>query len=107
MSAPSAEAGKALFTKPCGGAAPTEAQWPELNSEDVPFTDPTQEKQGFKAHLSAQQELINRCAEVILKPADHAISGDVAFIECTMGPKSGLWNLSIQVPAVCASTATG
>ena len=48
MSAPSAEAGKALFTKPCGGAAPTEAQWPELNSEDVPFTDPTQRSRASK-----------------------------------------------------------
>lgn len=62
MSAPSAEAGKALFTKPCGCAAPTEAQWPELNSEDLPFTDPPKEQPSFKAHLSAQQELINRCA---------------------------------------------
>ena len=103
MSASSAEAVKALFTKSYGGAAPTEAQWPELNSEDVPFTDPP----SFKAYLSAQQELINRCAEVMLKPPDHGISGDLGFIECTMGPKIRAMEFVYPMPAVCASTAMG
>ncbi|RCL53674.1 MAG: nuclear transport factor 2 family protein [Synechococcus sp. MED-G71] len=87
MSAPDAEALQALFTKPYGEAAPTEAQWRELYADDVHFTDPTQEKQGIKAYLEAQDGLIKRCDDVMLKASDLAISGNVAFIEWTMGLK--------------------
>ena len=87
MSAPSAEDLAALFTKPYGAPAPSEAQWREFYCDDVHFTDPTQEKHGIKAYLTAQENLINRCDDVMLMPADVAISGNVAFIEWTMGLK--------------------
>lgn len=78
---------RALFTKPYGAPAPSEAQWRALYAEDVHFQDPTQERQGIAAYLAAQEGLVRRCDDVYLTPAEIAIDGDVAFVEWEMGLK--------------------
>lgn len=78
---------KALFTKPYGTPPPNEEQWRTLYAEDVHFQDPTQERQGIKAYIEAQEDLIRRCEDVVLTPAAVAIEGDAAFIEWEMGLK--------------------
>ena len=75
-----------LFTKPYGMPAPTEEQWRELYDENVRFKDPTQERQGIKAYVEAQDGLMRRCDDVYLNPAAIAIEGDIAFVE---------WELSL------------
>lgn len=77
----------ALFTKPYGSPAPSEAQWRALYAEDVHFQDPTQEKQGIAAYLAAQEGLMRRCDDVLLKPLAVAIDGDTGFVEWEMGLK--------------------
>lgn len=77
----------ALFTKPYGAPAPSEAQWRALYADDVHFQDPTQEKQGIAAYLAAQEGLIRRCDDVYLKPLAVAIEGSTAFVEWEMGLK--------------------
>lgn len=84
---PNRERLQQLFDKPYGQPAPTEAQWREFYAEGVHFIDPTQEKQGLKAYLDAQEGLVKRCDDVMLKPAALAIEGDVAFVEWTLGLK--------------------
>ncbi len=84
---PSRQRLEQLFDKPYGSAAPTENQWREFYAEGVHFIDPTQEKQGLKAYLDAQEGLVKRCDDVMLKPAALAIEGDVAFVEWTLGLK--------------------
>ena len=72
---PSRERLEQLFDKPYGSPAPTEGQWREFYAEGVHFIDPTQEKQGLKAYLDAQEGLVKRCDDVMLKPAALAIEG--------------------------------
>jgi hypothetical protein len=78
---------RALFTKPYGSPAPSEAQWRELYASDVHFQDPTQERQGLTAYLEAQEGLIKRCDDVFLEPGAVAIEANTAFIEWRMGLK--------------------
>ena len=78
---------RALFTKPYGAPAPSEAQWRQAYSEDVVFEDPTQKQQGLKAYLEAQEGLLRRCDDVLLKPGAIAIDGNTAFVEWEMGLK--------------------
>ena len=58
---PSHERLEQLFDKPYGQVAPTEDQWRAFYAEGVHFIDPTQEKQGLKAYLEAQEGLVKRC----------------------------------------------
>lgn len=78
---------RALFTKPYGAPAPTGQQWREAYSEDVVFEDPTQKKKGLKAYLDAQEGLLRRCDDVLLKPLAIACDGNTAFVEWEMGLK--------------------
>jgi hypothetical protein len=78
---------RALFTKPYGAPAPTEAQWREFYADDVHFQDPTQEKQGIAAYLAAQEGLVKRCDDTYLTPFAIAVTGDTAFVEWEMGLK--------------------
>jgi len=63
---------RALFSKPYGAPAPTEAQWRAMYADDVHFQDPTQNKQGIAASLT---------------PGAMAVEGDTAFVEWEMGLK--------------------
>ena len=76
---------RALFTKPYGSPAPSEAQWRAAYAPDVHFQDPTQEHQGIDAYIKAQEGLLKRCDDVFLAPGGLAIDGEFAFIEWTMG----------------------
>lgn len=78
---------RALFTKPYGAPGPTPEQWRAVYDEAVHFTDPTQERQGLEAYITAQEGLLQRCDDVVLVPGAVALSGDVAFVEWTMGLK--------------------
>ena len=78
---------RALFTKPYGASGPTPEQWRAVYAEYVHFTYPTQERQGLAAYIAAQEGLLQRCDDVFLEPGAVAISGDVAFVEWTMGLK--------------------
>ena len=78
---------QALFTKPYGAPAPSEAQWRQAYAEDVHFQDPTQERQGITAYLEAQEGLLKRCDDVYLTPGAVAIAGNTAFVEWEMGLK--------------------
>jgi hypothetical protein len=78
---------KALFTKPYGAPAPTAEQWRAVYDEAVHFQDPTQEKQGIDAYITAQEGLMRRCDDVFLEPGAVALSGETAFVEWTMGLK--------------------
>ena len=78
---------RALFTKPYGAPAPTEAEWRAAYAEDVHFQDPTQEHHGLAAYIKAQEGLLQRCDGVYLKPAALAIDGDTAFVEWETGLK--------------------
>ena len=78
---------RALFTKPYGAPGPTPEQWRALYDGAVHFTDPTQERQGLEAYIVAQEGLLQRCDDVFLEPGAVALSGDVAFVEWTMGLK--------------------
>jgi len=64
-----------------------EQQWREAYSEDVVFEDPTQKKKGLKAYLDAQEGLLRRCDDVLLKPLAIACDGNTAFVEWEMGLK--------------------
>ena len=77
----------ALFTKPYGAPAPSEDQWRALYSEDVVFEDPTQKQKGLKAFLDAQEGLLRRCDDVMVKPGALALEGKTAFVEWEMGLK--------------------
>lgn len=78
---------RALFSKPYGAPAPSEAQWREFYADDVHFQDPTQEQRGIKAYLAAQEGLLKRCDDTFLEPGAIAIDGDTAFVEWRMGLK--------------------
>ena len=78
---------RALFTKPYGAPAPSEAQWRAAYSDNVVFEDPTQKHQGLDAYLAAQEGLLRRCDDVLLKPLAIAIDGNTAFVEWEMGLK--------------------
>ena len=78
---------KALFTKPYGQSAPTESQWRELYDEQVCFKDPTQERQGIKAYIEAQDGLMKRCDDIYLIPGEILINETTAFVEWEMGLK--------------------
>ena len=78
---------RALFSKPYGAPAPSEQQWREAYSEDVVFEDPTQKQKGLKAYLAAQEGLLSRCDDVLLKPLAIACDGHTAFVEWEMGLK--------------------
>ena len=78
---------KALFTKPYGQSGPTESQWRELYDEQVCFKDPTQERQGIKAYIEAQDGLMKRCDDIYLIPGEILINETTAFIEWEMGLK--------------------
>ena len=82
-----ADALRALFTKPYGAPAPSEAQWRQAYAPEVHFQDPTQEHHGIDAYLKAQEGLVKRCDDVYLIPGAVAISGDTAFVEWEMGLK--------------------
>ena len=76
---------RALFTKPYGAPAPSDAQWRAAYADTVHFQDPTQEHHGIEAYLKAQEGLLKRCDDVMLRPEAVAISGDTAFVEWEMG----------------------
>jgi len=76
---------RALFTKPYGAEAPTAEQWRALYADEVHFQDPTQERWGIAAYLEAQEGLLRRCDDVMLRPLCMAIEGDTAFVEWEMG----------------------
>ena len=78
---------KALFTKPYGSPGPSAEQWRAVYDAKVHFQDPTQEKQGIEAYITAQEGLIRRCDDVFLVPGAVALSGETAFVEWTMGLK--------------------
>jgi hypothetical protein len=78
---------RALFTKPYGAPGPTPEQWRAVYDENVHFTDPTQERQGLEAYIAAQEGLLQRCDDVFLEADAVALSGDLAFVEWTMGLK--------------------
>jgi len=78
---------RALFTKPYGAPGPTPEQWRAVYDQNVHFTDPTQERQGLEAYIAAQEGLLQRCDDVFLEADAVAHSGDVAFVEWTMGLK--------------------
>ncbi|MDA0716587.1 MAG: nuclear transport factor 2 family protein [Cyanobacteria bacterium] len=78
---------RALFNKPYGAPSPSEAEWLKLYADDVHFSDPTQERDGFGAFLKAQEELIKRCDDVYVKPGTIAVEAESAFVEWEMGLK--------------------
>ena len=78
---------KLLFTKSYGQSGPTPDQWKAIYANNVHFIDPTQERHGIDAYILAQNNLIQRCDDVYLKPHAIALNNDVAFIEWTMGLK--------------------
>ena len=78
---------RALFSKPYGAPAPSEQQWRDAYSEDVVFEDPTQKQKGLNAYLAAQEGLVRRCDDVLLKPLAIACDGPTAFVEWEMGLK--------------------
>ena len=78
---------KLLFTKSYGQSGPTSDQWKAIYANNVHFIDPTQERHGIDAYILAQNNLIQRCDDVYLKPHAIALNDDVAFIEWTMGLK--------------------
>ena len=78
---------KLLFTKSYGQSGPTPDQWKDIYANNVHFIDPTQERHGIDAYILAQNNLIQRCDDVYLKPHAIALNDDVAFIEWTMGLK--------------------
>jgi len=78
---------RALFTKPYGAPAPTEAEWQAAYAPDVHFQDPTQEHHGLEAYIRAQEGLLKRCDGVYLKAGAIAMAGDTAFVEWEMGLK--------------------
>ena len=78
---------KLLFTKSYGQSGPTLDQWKSIYANNVHFIDPTQERHGIDAYILAQNNLIQRCDDVYLKPHAIALNDDVAFIEWTMGLK--------------------
>ena len=78
---------KLLFTKSYGQSGPTPDQWKAIYANNVHFIDPTQERHGIDAYILAQNNLIQRCDDVYLKPHAIALNDDVAFIEWTMGLK--------------------
>ena len=78
---------KRLFTKSYGQSGPTPNQWKVIYSNNVHFIDPTQEHHGIDAYILAQNNLIQRCDDVYLKPHTIVLNDYVAFIEWTMGLK--------------------
>ena len=78
---------RALFSKPYGAPAPSPEQWRAAYSEAVIFEDPTQQQQGLDAYLAAQEGLLKRCDDVLLKPLSIALEGNTAFVEWEMGLK--------------------
>lgn len=78
---------RALFTKSYGAPGPSEAQWRALYAEDVHFQDPTQERLGIAAYIAAQEGLMRRCDDTMLKANALVLEGDVAFVEWEMGLK--------------------
>ncbi len=76
-----------LFNKSYGQASPTKETWEEFYEPDVIFIDPTQEKEGLDLYIDAQEKLIKRTDDVFLKTHNIATSGDVCFVEWTMGLK--------------------
>ena len=82
-----AEALRQLFTKPYGKPGPTSEQWRAVYAEDVHFIDPTQEKKGVEAYISAQDGLIRRCDDVFLETSNISVTGNLAFVEWRMGLK--------------------
>ena len=78
---------RALFTKPYGAPAPSEALWRAAYAAEVHFQDPTQEHHGIDAYLKAQEGLLKRCDDVVLTPGAIAIEGESAFVEWEMGLK--------------------
>ena len=77
----------ALFSKPYGAPGPTEAQWRELYTDDVRFSDPTQERRGIEAFIAAQEGLLKRCDDTTLTAGAIAIGAGSAFVEWEMGLK--------------------
>jgi len=82
---------RALFSKPYGAPAPSEQQWRDAYSEDVVFEDPTQKKKGLNAYLAAQEGLVRRCDDVLLKPLAIACDGHTAFVE---------WEMSLKIKGI-------
>lgn len=82
---------RALFSKPYGAPAPSEQQWRDAYSEDVVFEDPTQKKKGLNAYLAAQEGLVRRCDDVLLKPLAIACDGHIAFVE---------WEMSLKIKGI-------
>ena len=91
---------RALFTKPYGAPAPTEQQWRQAYSDDVVFEDPTQKQKGLNAYLAAQEGLLRRCDDVVLRPGAIAMDGNTAFVEWEMGLKIKGIEFIYHTPAV-------
>ena len=73
-----------LFTKDYGDKPPSTEEWSRYYAEDVIFIDPTQETRGLGAYIEAQEKLIKRCDDVLLKTHSIAINDDVGFVEWTL-----------------------
>lgn len=78
---------RALFTKPYGLPGPTVEQWKAVYAENVVFVDPTQTQTGIDAYIKAQDNLLRRCDDTFLEPLSISKTGNVAFVEWTMGLK--------------------
>lgn len=79
--------GPYLFTRPYGAPGPSAEQWRALYNDAVHVQDPTNEHHGIDADLKAQQDLLGRCDDVLLKPGAIAITGDTACVDWEMGLK--------------------
>ncbi|MGB1416811.1 MAG: nuclear transport factor 2 family protein [Synechococcus sp.] len=78
---------RALFTKPYGSPGPTVEQWKAVYAENVVFVDPTQTQAGIDAYIKAQDNLLRRCDDTFLEPLSISQTGNIAFVEWTMGLK--------------------
>ena len=73
-----------LFTKNYGEEPPSEQNWSEFYDENVIFIDPTQKRIGLKSYIQAQNNLVNRCDDILLETHSSSINNDVGFVEWTM-----------------------
>ncbi|GCE65755.1 nuclear transport factor 2 family protein [cyanobiont of Ornithocercus magnificus] len=78
---------RTLFTKAYSQESPPAEQWRAVYSDNVHFTDPTQEKHGIESYIKAQEGLIRRCDDIFLKAGQIVVQGSIAFVEWEMGLK--------------------
>ena len=87
---------KLLFTKSYGQSGPTPDQWKAIYANNVHFIDPTQERHGIDAYILAQNNLIQRCDDVYLKPHAIALNDDVSFHRMDNGIKDKRDRISLS-----------